>query len=112
MKKSTSERAKKWQAKQIAAGNCECCGKTRKTYSRLCDYHQIKKKRPQAQRGVEPVTRQSEGRMYEVHPDPNGQWILYKTGGGDFLVVGWFVNREDAEFARTAFERREEVLAP
>jgi hypothetical protein len=43
--------------------------------------------------------------MYEVHPDNKGQWILYKVGGGDFLVVAWFVEREDAEFARDAFER-------
>ncbi len=41
--KSKSDRAKRWQAKQILAGNCECCGRPRKTYNRLCDYHHIKK---------------------------------------------------------------------
>jgi len=44
--------------------------------------------------------------VYEVHPDKDSRWILYKVGGGDFLVVAWFVDREDAEFAREAFEGR------
>jgi len=43
---------------------------------------------------------------YEVHPDDKGQWVLYQTGGGDFLVVAWFVDREDAEFVRETFEKR------
>lgn len=47
--------------------------------------------------------------MFEVHPDDKGKWILYEVGGGDFSVVAWFVDKADAEFAKMAFERRNEV---
>ena len=45
--------------------------------------------------------------MYEVHPDDKGQWVLYETGDGGFDAVAWFADREDAEFARGAFEKRD-----
>lgn len=45
--------------------------------------------------------------MYEVHPNDSGQWVLYHTGDGGFDVIAWFAEREDAEFAREAFERRD-----
>jgi len=44
--------------------------------------------------------------MYEVYPDDQGRWILYEVGGGDFLVIAWFVDKADAEFAKEAFQRR------
>ena len=51
--------------------------------------------------------------MYEVHPDDKGQWVLYETGDGGFDAVAWFADREDAEFTRGAFERRDaERLRP
>lgn len=43
---------------------------------------------------------------YEVHPDDEDQWILYLVEGKDFLVVAWFADKADAEFAREAFEER------
>ncbi len=45
--------------------------------------------------------------MYEVYPDDKGQWILYKMGGGDQLVIAFFSDRADAEFARRAFILRD-----
>jgi hypothetical protein len=50
--------------------------------------------------------------MFEVHPDDKGKWILYEVGGGDFSVVAWFVDKADAEFAKMAFERRNEMGRP
>ena len=44
--------------------------------------------------------------MYEVHPDNEGRWILYRVGDGGFDLIAWFVDREDAEFSRQAFENR------
>lgn len=44
--------------------------------------------------------------MYEVHPDDKNQWILYEVDKGSLHVVAWFADREDAEFAKEAFERR------
>jgi hypothetical protein len=44
--------------------------------------------------------------MYEVHPDGTGKWVLYVTGDGGFDVIAWFAERNDAEFARSAFEQR------
>ena len=41
--------------------------------------------------------------MYEVYPDDKDQWLLYKMGGGDQLVIGTFSEKEDAEFAKQAF---------
>jgi hypothetical protein len=45
-------------------------------------------------------------RTYEVHPDDADRWVLYQTGDGGFDVIAWFVDREDAEYVREAFERR------
>ncbi len=47
--------------------------------------------------------------MYEVHPDDKGCWVLYEVGGGGFEVVAWFADRDDAEFARQAFQQRGET---
>jgi hypothetical protein len=47
--------------------------------------------------------------MYEVAPDDDGLWILYRVGGGNFDVVAWFATRDDAEFAKRAFEASEPV---
>jgi len=44
--------------------------------------------------------------MYEVHPNDDGEWILYQVGGGDWLVVAWFNEKADAEFALNAFTGR------
>lgn len=44
--------------------------------------------------------------MYEVNADDSGHWVLYEVGDGNFLVVAWFTRKEDAEFAKTAFEMR------
>jgi hypothetical protein len=44
--------------------------------------------------------------MYEVRPDDKGHWVLYEVGAGDFTVVAWFVDQDDALFAKQAFEQR------
>lgn len=44
--------------------------------------------------------------MYEVHPSNDERWILYEVGDGGFDLVAWFADREDAEFAKRAFEER------
>jgi hypothetical protein len=44
--------------------------------------------------------------MYEIHPNIADQWVLFDTGDRAFDVIAWFPCREDAEFAREAFERR------
>jgi hypothetical protein len=44
--------------------------------------------------------------MYEIHPNFADQWVLYDTSAGNVDVVGWFHGREDAEYAREAFEKR------
>lgn len=49
----------------------------------------------------------SQAKMYEVHPDNQGQWLLYETGDGGFDLVARFADKEDAEFTREAFESRE-----
>jgi hypothetical protein len=52
--------------------------------------------------------------MFEVHsgPLPNESeqtaWILYRTGDGGFDLVAWFADKEDAEFAKDAFQNRED----
>lgn len=49
--------------------------------------------------------------MYEVHPNNEGQWILYYVGDGGFATVAWFSDRDDAEFARDAFTARDLMIA-
>ena len=44
--------------------------------------------------------------VYQVHPDNEGRWILYQVGDGGFDLVAWFADREDAGFAKHAFEKR------
>lgn len=44
-------------------------------------------------------------KQYIVRPDDKNQWILYKVGGGNFDVVGWFPAKEDADLACAAFVR-------
>jgi len=48
--------------------------------------------------------------MYEVHPNLADQWVLYDTGDGNCNVIAWFPGREDAEFAREAFEKSRNKL--
>jgi hypothetical protein len=50
--------------------------------------------------------------MYEIHPNFADQWVLFDTGAGSFDVVAWFHGREDAEFAREAFELRRRQSVP
>jgi hypothetical protein len=44
--------------------------------------------------------------MYTVRADDENRRVLYQVGNGDFLVVAWFADQADAEFAKEAFERR------
>ena len=48
--------------------------------------------------------------FYEVHPNDKGQWILYRTGDGDFLVVATFHKKDDAQRALGLFERDEKEV--
>ena len=46
--------------------------------------------------------------MYEVHPNLADQWVLYYTGDGKDAVIACFNERDDAEYARLAFEKKRE----
>ena len=46
--------------------------------------------------------------MFEIHPNFADQWVLFDMSAGPFEVVASFYCREDAEFAREAFEKRKQ----
>jgi hypothetical protein len=44
--------------------------------------------------------------VFEIHPNFADQWVLYDTSDGLFDAIASFYSREDAEFAREAFQKR------
>ena len=44
--------------------------------------------------------------MYEIQLNFEDKWVLYEKGDQACDAVAWFADKEDAEFARDAFERR------
>lgn len=44
--------------------------------------------------------------MYQVRRDDKGQHVLYHVDRGSWDVVAFFPDKDDAEFAREAFEEK------
>ena len=69
-KKRSISRQRAWQQKQVAEGNCRCCGLPRNLYSHECDdCYNKETKRRRKKSGHKPWKRGGRGRPPKDQPD-------------------------------------------